>query len=376
MRRFPARASLRTRCPARASSGCPMAGVVGSETATGAASKTCPVMGGKVPPMSCPVEDSEMDNRPMPFKVIVGQMGKTRLSGFVTATAVVGYVMSGGASIPAAAVLTVGTMLQSCSANTANQIIEVEHDKLMKRTCRRPLPTGQITKTGATLLSASELVVGTALLAAISPLAAGIGVTNWMIYVCMYTPLKRVSAVNTWFGSIVGGLPPLMGGAAATGVITGAAMSQCHLLAAFLLIWQIPHFMALSFHCRRDYEHAGYKMLAFYNPWRATFWTVFMSALMAILTLLGPTWAEMPVEGLWYYPVTAAANAMMLFKSWKFMADPVRHCRACFVFSYMYLGVMLIVFMVNHAAPVTKVQRVVERMTSTEAGASAASTAA
>ena len=327
-------------------------------------------MGGKVPPMSCPVE-GEL-NQAMPFSTIVSQMGKTRLSGFVTATAVVGYVMSGGTSLAVAAALTAGTMLQSCSANTANQIIEVEHDKLMKRTCRRPLPLGQISKLGATALSASELVAGTALLSVISPLAAGIGVTNWIIYVGMYTPLKRVSAVNTWVGSIVGGLPPLMGGAACTGVLTGAAMSQSHLLAAFLLVWQIPHFMALSFHCRRDYEHAGYKMLAFYNPWRATFYTVFMSVIMAILTLCGPTIAEMPVEALWYYPVTAAANGMMIFKSWKFYVDPARYCRACFVFSYMYLGVMLLVFVVNHAAPVAKTQQLVERLTATKEAAAAA----
>lgn len=346
----------------RASSGCPMAGVMDTTTATtdATAPRVCPVMGGAVPAMSCPVEDSAMDTKPMSFKTIVGQMGKTRLSGFVTATAVVGYVMSGGTSVVAATALTAGTMLQACSANTANQVIEVEHDKLMKRTCRRPLPTGQITRQGAIALSASELVAGTALLTAVSPLAAGIGIANWAIYVGMYTPMKRVSAINTWLGSIVGGLPPLMGGAAATGVLAGAAMSQCHMLAAFLLVWQIPHFMALSFHCRRDYEHAGYKMLAFYNPWRATFWTVFMSLVMSVITLLGPWYAAMPVEGLWYYPVTAAANAMMVFKSWKFMADPVRHCRGCFVFSYMYLGVMLLVFLVNHAAPVTKTQMLIE----------------
>jgi protoheme IX farnesyltransferase len=107
-------------------------------------------------------------------------------------------------------------------------------------------------------------------------------------------------------------------------------------------------------------------MLAFYNPWRATFWTVFMSVVMAVLTLAGPTAANMAVEGMWYYPVTAAANAMMIFKSWKFMSDPVRYCRACFVFSYMYLGVMLLVFVVNHASPVTNAQLLVERITRRE----------
>lgn len=295
----------------------------------------------------------------MPLKTIVYQTGKARLSGFVTATAVVGYVMAGGTSPLVAGAITLGTMLQSMSANTANQIIEREHDKNMKRTCKRPLPVGAITPLGATALSAAEFAIGTAVLASVSPIAAVLGGANWAIYVCMYTPLKRVSAVNTWVGSIVGGIPPWMGGVAAAGSLTCTAMHPATLLAAFLLVWQIPHFMALSFHCRRDYENAGYKMLAFANPWRASFYTIFMSAVMAAITLLGPSLISMPVEGLWYYPVTLAANATMLYKSVRFHLDPVRYCRSCFVFSYMYLGVMLLVFTANHFQPVGTATRLV-----------------
>lgn len=315
------------------------------------------MMGGSVPAMGCPVEAGDDHNIAMPFKSIVSQMGKTRLSGFVTATAVVGYVMSGGTSLVAVTALTTGTMLQAMSANTTNQIIEVDYDKMMKRTCKRPLPTGQITKGRAALLSASELAVGSSILYAVSPLAAAVGLANWFIYVGVYTPLKRVSAVNTWFGSIVGGLPPLMGGVCASGVLVGAGMSQSYLLASFLLVWQIPHFMALSFHCRRDYEFAGYKMLAFYNPWRASFYAILMSIIMALLTLAGPMCIEMEVEGLWYYPVATVANGLMIFKSIKFHTDPVKFCRGCFVFSYMYLGVMLLAFSVNQLGPVKQARR-------------------
>jgi heme o synthase len=319
-----------------------------------------------LPKMACPIEeDTETDIaalRAMPFKTIVSQTGKVRLSGFVTATAVVGYVMAGGTSPLVAVAVTAGTMLQSMSANTANQIIEVEHDKNMKRTCKRPLPVGAITPMGAAALSTAEFAVGTGILAAVSPLAAALGALNWAIYVCMYTPLKRVSATNTWFGSIVGGIPPWMGGAAATGSLTCAAMHPATLLAAFMLVWQIPHFMALSFHCRRDYEGAGYKMLAFANPWRASFYAILLSVIMAAISLVGPYTIDMPVEGLWFYPISVAANATMIYKSVRFHLDPVRNCRSCFVFSYMYLGVMLLAFTVNHFQPVGIATKVVNAL--------------
>lgn len=338
---------------------CPFSGGVVNPTTTATTTSTCPIMGsGSLPKMGCPVEDEEM--QVMPFKTIVSQTGKTKLSGFVTATAVVGYVMAGGTNPIVAAALTAGTMLQSMSANTANQTIEMNHDKLMKRTCRRPLPTGAISRQNAALLSAAEFAVGTSILAAVSPYAAALGGLNWLIYVTVYTPLKRYSATNTWFGSIVGGIPPLMGGVAVTSSLACPAMMPANLLGAFMLAWQIPHFMALSFHCRRDYESAGYKMLAFANPWRASFYAIALSVIMAAITLAGPLYISMPIEWMWYLPVVAIANGVMIYKSVLFHMDPVRHCRSCFVFSYLYLGVMLAAFCVNHVEPVGKFTALVE----------------
>lgn len=309
----------------------------------------CPVVG-TAPPAHCPVEHVEHSfalHTPTVWEM-AGQMGKTQLSAYVAATALAGYVLAGGASPLIAAGVTAGTMLQSCSANTANQILERDYDRQMKRTCRRPLPMGHISPRAAAAISATQLVLGTGLLCSFSPAAAGIGVANWLIYVGVYTPLKRVSAVNTWCGAVVGGVPPLMGGVAVAGAVPGPVW----LLASLLFFWQIPHFNGLAFHCRRDYEAAGYKMLAFYNPWRASFYAVALSALMAAITLLGPWLLDMPVEGLWYYPVTAAANGVMIYKSWLFHQAPVRHCRGCFVFSYAYLSIMLAALMLNHFQPV------------------------
>ncbi|KAL7697969.1 protoheme IX farnesyltransferase [Lotmaria passim] len=330
----------------------------------------CPVVGTS-PHVSCPVEHELYTRKTPTLMAMACTMGKTQLSAYVAATALAGYVIAGGVNPFVAAALTAGTMLQSCSANTANQIIEAPYDKLMKRTCRRPLPMKMITPQRASAISGTELVLGTGLLYFVSPPAAAIGVFNWFLYVGMYTPLKRVSALNTWFGSIVGGVPPLMGGVAMSSVITPPVW----LLATFLFVWQIPHFNGLAFHCRRDYEAAGYKMLAFYNPWRASFYAVALSVVMALLTLVCPTLAGMEVEGLWYYPVTAAANAVMIYKSLLFHHQPQLHCRGCFVFSYVYLSIVLAALMLNHFQPMHQAQRAIDYITTEVAETSAMVTA-
>ncbi|ORC89104.1 putative protoheme IX farnesyltransferase [Trypanosoma theileri] len=330
---------------------CPFSGVLGEQQLKSVSVKTettsCPVLG-VTPELRCPIE-TEQCVKVVPVKHLVGQLGKLRLSTFVTATAVAGYVICGGANPLVASAVTVGTLLQCCSANTANQVIEKEHDKKMKRTCRRPLPMGYITPIRASALSGVELLLGSGILYLVSPSASALGIANWFLYVAVYTPLKRVSAVNTWIGSIVGGIPPLMGGIVATGSVTAPAW----LLGALLVAWQIPHFMGLSFHCRRDYESAGYKMLAFYNPWRASFYAVLLSVFMGIITLFGPVYIGMPVEG-WYYPAVAVANALMIYKAWLFHCDPKAHCRGCFVFSYIYLTIVLAALVLNHFEPVNQ----------------------
>eukprot|EP00758_Cryptobia_borreli_P008695 Tbor_TRINITY_DN5410_c6_g1::TRINITY_DN5410_c6_g1_i1::g.25389::m.25389/K02257/COX10; protoheme IX farnesyltransferase len=322
---------------------------------------TCPIMG--IPPvMPCPMDigvqgengiDTPYIMKPLSLYEAATSLGKGKLSAFVTATATAGYVIAGGTNPAVAVILTLGTYLQSISACTANQIIEVKWDKLMKRTCRRPLLTGQVSKTTAVGLCIGELITGTGLLAALCPAAAALGVANWILYAAIYTPLKRVSATNTWWGSLVGGIPPLMGGLMATNGVISAALGPAYLLAAMMLAWQIPHFMALSFHCRRDYESAGFKMLAFKNPWRASMYAVMFSVIMTVMMIAGPTiigWNAEP----WYYPISLAINLSMVYKSIRFHQDPIRNCRSCFIFSYAYLAVMLATLSLNHIQPVAQ----------------------
>jgi protoheme IX farnesyltransferase len=157
-------------------------------------------------------------------------------------------------------VAMLGTSLTIASANAGNQAMEVEYDKLMQRTRLRMLPRELLTVPSAVAFSAACGVAGTGLLyAAVNPVAAALAAGNIVLYVFVYTPMKRIHWINTWIGAVVGAIPPLIGWAAATGGTLGPGALA---LGAVLYAWQIPHFISLSWTIRRDYEAGGYRMMA------------------------------------------------------------------------------------------------------------------
>jgi heme o synthase len=174
--------------------------------------------------------------------------------------------------------LTVGTSLCCASANSLNMLLEPQHDAKMSRTRNRPLVRGLISKRVAILFAAVTASLGvTGLYFGVNPTTAFLGGLNIVLYAGVYTPLKRISVVNTWVGAIVGGIPPLMGWAAAAGqsavgagdwqeLLLGRQNMGGWLLAALLFAWQFPHFNALSWMIREEYKNAGYRMLCWANP--------------------------------------------------------------------------------------------------------------
>lgn len=134
-----------------------------------------------------------------------------------------------------------GTAFCAASASTFNQIFEIERDKQMNRTKNRPLPSNKVTIGEAAALGISTGTLGAVLLYSTShPLTAALGVANIALYSGAYTYSKRVTEWNTWIGSVVGAIPPVMGYVAATNghLISAEPM----LLASTLFLWQFPHF--------------------------------------------------------------------------------------------------------------------------------------
>jgi protoheme IX farnesyltransferase len=156
------------------------------------------------------------------------------------------------------ALTLLGTGLAAAGASALNQLLEIGRDARMRRTCRRPLPAGAISRRHAFLFAMTATAAGLGVLNEwVNPLTALLGLLDVLIYVAVYTPLKCRTSLCTLVGSICGALPPVMGCTAAAGRLT----SEAALLGAILFLWQVPHALSLVWLDRADYARAGYRML-------------------------------------------------------------------------------------------------------------------
>ncbi|MGA9580069.1 MAG: heme o synthase, partial [Terrimicrobiaceae bacterium] len=156
-----------------------------------------------------------------------------------------------------------GTALCACGASALNQWWERDVDALMKRTQHRPLPAKRMHPSDALLFGLLFSLSGLAVLFIFTNIrAAVLALITISIYVLVYTPMKRVSSLNTLVGAIPGALPPLIGWVAAVGHYT----LEGGLLFAILWFWQMPHFLAIAWMYREDYARAGFVMLSNYDP--------------------------------------------------------------------------------------------------------------
>jgi heme o synthase len=156
-----------------------------------------------------------------------------------------------------------GTALVASGASCLNQFLERESDRWMERTSQRPLPAGRIEPAVALLFGVLLAVAGsTYLWFAANPLTAILGALTLLLYVAVYTPLKRHSSLCTIVGAVPGALPPVMGWTAATGALTAEAWA----LFSILFFWQMPHFLAIAWIYRDDYRRGGQPMLPVIDP--------------------------------------------------------------------------------------------------------------
>ncbi len=167
---------------------------------------------------------------------------------------------------PAARLLVdtlLGTALVAASASAFNQWLERASDARMPRTADRPLPAGRLSSTQVVSFGVLTICVGLAYLTvAVNPTTAAIGLVTWALYVCVYTPLKTRTALNTAVGAVAGALPVLMGWTSVGAPLDLRAWS----LFLIVFLWQFPHFMAIAWIYRRQYADAGLKMLPVVDP--------------------------------------------------------------------------------------------------------------
>jgi protoheme IX farnesyltransferase len=190
---------------------------------------------------------------------------KPRLVVLVLVTVAVGFLLGARGSahptILTAALL--GTAMVAGGAGALNQWLERVRDGQMRRTANRALPSGKLSPTQALAFGASLACLGTLLLLFVcNGLAAAVALLTLGLYVLVYTPLKPLTSLNTAVGAIPGALPPVIGWAAATGRLGVEAWS----LFLIVFLWQFPHFLAIAWIHRADYERAGFRMITGRDP--------------------------------------------------------------------------------------------------------------
>jgi len=151
-----------------------------------------------------------------------------------------------------------GTLLVASGTGTLNQYLERRFDAQMRRTARRPAAAGRLTPSAVLAFGTALAVTGSIYLAiAVNLLASVLATLTLLTYLFVYTPLKRKTPLCVFVGAFPGAMPPLIGWAAASGRLNIGA----GILYAMLFLWQFPHFMAIAWMYREDYDRAGYLVL-------------------------------------------------------------------------------------------------------------------
>ena len=189
------------------------------------------------------------------------ELTKIRIGFLVLTTTIIGFYLGSEGNFSSSLLLytIIGTLCSSTGGSIINNVIEVESDKRMDRTKNRVLPTKKISVQFALFLGLLFIVLGLSILyLKVNMLTTLLSALTIILYLFVYTPLKRVSWINTSIGAIPGAIPPLGGWTAATNSLDLGGVA----LFLILFFWQHPHFYAIAFMYKDDYENAGLKMLS------------------------------------------------------------------------------------------------------------------
>tara|TARA_X000000950_G_scaffold74853_1_gene93448 strand:+ start:1015 stop:1896 length:882 start_codon:yes stop_codon:yes gene_type:complete len=193
------------------------------------------------------------------------ELTKPSITIMILISTALGYFMGGnGISNYQHFILTlVGSCLISSGSGALNHFAEAESDKIMYRTNLRPIPAGIISSENAMIFGVSLILIGSVILYFfINPLTCVLALVTSMMYLFIYTPLKKLTWLNTPIGAIPGSIPPIGGWVAATGSLDPEAW----IFFAILFFWQHPHFYAIALMFKDDYKKAGLKMLPVVEP--------------------------------------------------------------------------------------------------------------
>jgi protoheme IX farnesyltransferase len=274
------------------------------------------------------------------------ELTKPRLTSLVLVTTALGYLLAGARPVDVGRLLAAvaGTALVGGGASGLNQFWEIARDARMRRTRERPFPSGRLAPRAGVIFSLVITLIGLILLTVVvNPLTALLGFCSWAVYLFAYTPLKPRTTLNTLVGAISGAIPPLMGWTAAAGRLEAGGV----VLFAILFIWQIPHFLAIAWIHREDYEGGGFRLLPAIDPAGIT---TFRMALVYSVALVPVTYSAVLVGlGGWIYLAGATVLGLgMLYAAYRLHRErTVESARHLFFASLAYLPTLFLLMLLD-----------------------------
>ena len=190
----------------------------------------------------------------------IAELSKLNILSLVLVATFLGFYLGSNGEIEYNKLLLtlLGTALTAAGSGSLNHYLERDADKKMDRTRNRPLPSGTLTPLFAVLYGMALVVVGSVTLAYFVNLLTGfLSLLTAFLYIVVYTPLKKITWLNTSIGSIPGAIPIIGGWTAASNSISPMAL----VLFGIMYLWQHPHFYAIAWLCKNDYAKANFKML-------------------------------------------------------------------------------------------------------------------
>ncbi len=243
--------------------------------------------------------------------------------------------------------LVAGGFLVTAAANCFNEVIEVDLDKLMKRTMDRPMPAGRMTTGQGLVLGLGMGMAGTYILGTLNILTGLLSVFSILLYAFAYTPLKRKSPVAVFVGAIPGALPALIGYVA--GQPHGRIDEIALILFSIQFVWQFVHFWAIAWVLDDDYKLAGFRLLPTQNRDRASaVITVIFAVILVPVSLLPTIYGY---GGYYVGGVSLICSLIFLYQAIGLLRTlKVAEARKLMFGSFFYLPIVQLMFLFDFIA--------------------------
>lgn len=272
---------------------------------------------------------------------------KPKVVALILFTALVGMLLAGPGLIPIQILVfgLLGIGLAAAAGAALNHVVDQRIDALMERTCRRPLPSGDLDAPHALAFALGLAVLSVIVLATlVNPLTAALTFFSFIGYAVIYTMyLKRATPQNIVWGGIAGAMPPLLGWTAVTGEVGIEGL----LLVLLIFVWTPPHFWALAIKRRDEYARAGIPMLPVTHGVRYTKLQVLIYSLMLLTVSLMPFLVHM--SGPLYLAGALGLGAGFVYHATRLLrSDGDGHAMKTFGYSIVYLTSLFGFLLADH----------------------------